>query len=208
VTPDRLGRDLVREAPLLRRDETVGAAVQQVLDIGLPALPVVDAKDQLVGIFGEREFMGALFPGYLKELKYAGFVPGTLDDAIEKRAGCRHEPVGDYMHTEHIDVGADFSDAQLAETFLHHRVLIIPDVDAGHVQGVVTRADFFRRSANASSSTNESGRPRPSDARPNRAGRPQTLFRSRLIGAAAAGALIGVILWWREMYWLGKKPRQ
>jgi len=145
MTPDSLSRDLVREAPLLHLDETVGSAVQKVLDSGLPALPVVDAEEQLVGIFGEREFMGALFPGYLKELKYAGFVPGTLDDALEKRAGCRVEPVRDYMHTEHIDVGPDFSDAQLAETFLHHRVLIIPVADSGRVHGVITRADFFRR---------------------------------------------------------------
>jgi CBS domain-containing protein len=145
MTPDRLSRELVREAPLLRRDETVGAAVRHVLDSGLPALPVVDGHGRLVGIFGEREFMGALFPGYLKELKYAGFVPSTLDDAIEKRAACRDEPVGEYMNTEHIDVGADFSDAQLAETFLHHRVLIIPVVEARRVQGIVTRADFFRR---------------------------------------------------------------
>ena len=145
MTPDQLSRDLVRKAPLLRRDETVGDAVRQVLDSQLPALPVVDTNLKLVGIFGEREFMGALFPGYLKELKYAGFVSRSLDDAIEKRAGCRHEPVGDHMHTEHIDVGSDFSDAQLAETFLHHRVLVIPVVDAGQVQGVITRADFFRR---------------------------------------------------------------
>ena len=145
MTPDRLSRDLVREAPLLRSAETVGSALQKVLDSGLPALPVLDAEEQLVGIFGEREFMSALFPGYLKELKYAGFVPGTLDDALEKRAGCRSEPVRDYMHTEHIDVGPDFSDAQLAETFLHHRVLIIPVADSGRVRGVITRAEFFRR---------------------------------------------------------------
>ena len=35
----------------------------------------------------------ALFPGYLKELKYAGFVTRTLDDALEKRHECRDEPV-------------------------------------------------------------------------------------------------------------------
>ena len=145
MTPDQLSRELVREAPLLRRDDTVGTAVGRVLDSDLPALPVVDADDRLVGIFGEREFMGAVFPGYFKELRYAGFVPSTLDDAIEKRATCRDEPVGDYMHTEHIDVGPDFSDAQIAETFLHHRVLIVPVVDSGEVQGVITRADFFRR---------------------------------------------------------------
>jgi CBS domain-containing protein len=145
MTPDKLSRDLVRHATPLRRDDTVGEAVRNVLDSGLPALPVADARGRLVGIFGEREFMGALFPGYLKELKYAGFVPSTLDDAIEKRAACRYEPVGDYMHTEHVDVDSDFSDTQLAETFLHHRVLIIPVVHAGQIQGVITRADFFRR---------------------------------------------------------------
>jgi CBS domain-containing protein len=145
MTPDQLSRELVRETPLLRHDDTVGTAIRRLLDSGLPALPVVDADNRFVGIFGEREFMGALFPGYLKELKYAGFVPSTLDDAIQKRAACRDEPVGDYMYTKHIEVGRDFSDAQLAETFLHHRVLIIPVVGSGRVQAVITRADFFRR---------------------------------------------------------------
>jgi len=145
VTPDKLSRDLVREAPLLRRDDKVGAAVGDVLGSDLAALPVVNTDGRLVGIFGEREFMAALFPGYLNELSYAGFVPSTLDDAIEKRAACRDESVGDYMNTEHIDVGPDFSDAQVAETFLHHSVLIIPVVDSGQVQGVITRAAFFRR---------------------------------------------------------------
>ena len=147
MTPDRLSRALVRETPLRRRDDTVGVAVQNLQGSGLPALPVVDEDDHLVGIFGEREFMGALFPGYLQQLGYAGFVPSTLDDALEKRAACRAEPVGDHLHTEHIDVPSDFSDAQVAETFLHHHVLIVPVVDSGTVRGVITRADFFRRLA-------------------------------------------------------------
>jgi CBS domain-containing protein len=100
-----------------------------------------------VGIFGEREFIGALFPGYLKELGYAGFVPRSLDTALDKRIVCADEPVRDYMNTEHIDVGEDFSDTELAEIFLHHRVLIIPIVDQGRVSGIVTRADFFRELA-------------------------------------------------------------
>ena len=147
MTPDRLSRELVREAPLLRRDETVGAAVEKLLDSSLPALPVVDDEGRLVGIFGEREFMTALFPGYLKELRYAGFVPRTLDEAIDKRAACRADPVGDHVNAERIEVPADFSDAQVAETFLHHRVLIVPVVDSGQVCGVITRGDFFSRLA-------------------------------------------------------------
>ena len=37
------------------------------------------------------------------------------------------------MNTEHVDVGPDFSDTQVAEIFLHHRVLIVPVVDDGRV---------------------------------------------------------------------------
>jgi CBS domain-containing protein len=137
--------DLVQATPpLLHVDDTVEDAVRRVLDSGMPALPVVDADERFAGIFGEREFMGAVFPGYLKELKHAGFVPRSLDEALEKRETCRRENIGKHMLTEHVEVSPDFSDSQVAETFLHHRVLVVPVVEDGHVVGMITRSDFFR----------------------------------------------------------------
>ncbi len=144
MSPQRIASNVRREVPLLRDDERLREAVSEIIEAGVPALPVVDAEGKLVGIFGEREFIGALFPGYLKQLGYAGFVPRSLDTALEKRAVCAGEAVGEYMNTDHIDVGEDFSDIELAEIFLHHRVLIVPIVDDGRVTGIVTRADFFR----------------------------------------------------------------
>jgi CBS-domain-containing membrane protein len=139
---------LLRECPVLRAGAPVQDAVRRVLDANLPALPVADQDARLCGIFGEREFFSALFPGYLAELTSAGFVPRSLESALEKRAACRDEPVRAYMNTERVDVGTEFSDAQIAETFLHHRVLIIPVVDADRrILGVVTRSDFFRAAA-------------------------------------------------------------
>jgi CBS domain-containing protein len=128
---------------LLREDMPVAEAVRAVLDSGLPALPVVDGDERLVGIFGEREFLGALFPRYVNELGYAGFVPRSIESVLEKRAACRDEPVREHMNTEHVDVPRDHSDVQLAETFLHHRVLIVPVTEDGRVVGVVTRSEFF-----------------------------------------------------------------
>jgi CBS domain-containing protein len=143
VTPRTLSDDLVREAPLLQADDQVGDAVARVLESGLPALPVVDGE-ALVGIFGEREFMAAVFPKYLGELKYAGFVKHSLDEALDKRQTCRVEPVRQHMNDEHVDVDMDYSDAGVAEVFLHHRVLIVPVTSDGRVVGVITRSDFFR----------------------------------------------------------------
>ena len=147
MSPNRLSHDLVRQAPILREDDKVQHAVRAILDSGLPALPVIAGDERLKGIFGEREFMAALFPGYVGQLSHAGFIKYGLDDAIERRIACRDEAVGGHTNTEHVDVKADFSDVQIAEIFLHHRVLIVPVVEKHHVIGVITRADFFRRIA-------------------------------------------------------------
>ncbi len=144
MSPREVSEQTIREAPLLAADQDVRSAVGALLDSGLPALPVVDPGGRPKGVFGEREFMEALFPGYVKQLGYAGFVGKRLEDALEKRSTCAAEPVGDHMFAEHVDVGGDFSDVQVAETFLHHRVLIVPVVEDGKVIGVITRADFFR----------------------------------------------------------------
>lgn len=144
MSPQRIASTIRREVPSLRDDERLVDAVAQINRIDVPALPVVDARGKLLGIFGEREFIAALFPGYLTTLGYAGFIPRSLDEALEKRATCVDEPVSKHMNTEHIDVGEDFSDTQLAEIFLHHRVLIVPIVDDGRVTGIVTREDFTR----------------------------------------------------------------
>jgi CBS domain-containing protein len=133
-----------REVPLLRHDQTVGAAVDAVMAAGVPALPVVDERDRFVGVFGEREFIHAVFPKYFDTLGYAGFVPKSLDHLLERGAPAAAETIAQHLTMDHVEVGADPSDAELAETFLHHRVLIVPLVEDGRVLAIVTRSDFFR----------------------------------------------------------------
>jgi CBS domain-containing protein len=143
--PVTLTDHLLREVPLLSTTQPVGEAVELIVSAELPALPVVDERDAYLGIFGEREFMGAFFPGYLGELHGAGFVPHSLDEVIERRGACLLETVGRYANRERIALGESYSDTGLAERFLHHRVLIVPVLDGqGRVRGIVTRSDFFR----------------------------------------------------------------
>lgn len=143
MSPRSVTDPLLRDCPQLTTTDAIAHAVRVLLDTDLPALPVVDDQGRLKGIFGEREFFAALFPAYLSQMSSAGFVPRALESVLEKRATCRDEPVSEYMNTEHVDLGKDFSDTGIAETFLHHRVLIVPITDRGHVIGVITRADFF-----------------------------------------------------------------
>ena|SRR5919106_6214973 len=142
--PDSITKQTIREITPLKVDDAVGGAARRVIESDLPALPVVEEEGEFAGIFGEREFMAALFPGYVGELASAAMVPKNIDVTIDRREHCRDEAVSKYMTTDHVVVEDEYSDTQLAEIFLHHRVLIVPIATEGKVHAVVTRNDFFR----------------------------------------------------------------
>jgi predicted transcriptional regulator len=142
--PDSIVKKTIQEIEPLRVDDSVGTAARRVIEADLPALPVVNEKGEFAGIFGEREFMAALFPGYVGELASARMVSRDIDATIERRVTCREEPISEYLTTDHVLVEDDYSDTQLAEIFIHHRVLIVPIATEGKVHAVVTRNEFFK----------------------------------------------------------------
>ena len=84
--PDSIVKQTLREIEPLDADELIGPAARRVIDAGLPALPAVEADGRFAGIFGEREFMAALFPGYVGELASAAMVSRSVDETIERRS--------------------------------------------------------------------------------------------------------------------------
>ena len=141
--PDSIVKRTLREIEPLDADERIDNAARRVIAEGLPALPAIERDGSFLGIFGEREFMAALFPGYVGELASAAMVSRSVDETIERRADCAGQPVRRWLTTDHVLVEDDHSDTQLAELFLHHRVLIVPVATAGRVHAVITRHDFF-----------------------------------------------------------------
>jgi CBS domain-containing protein len=141
--PDSIVREALREIEPLAADEQVGVAARRVVEAGLPALPAVEEDGKFAGIFGEREFMAALFPGYVSELSSSAMISRSMDEAIDRRLECAVEPIRRHLTTDAVVVDDEYSDTHLAELFLHHRVLVIPIATDGHIHAVVTRQAFF-----------------------------------------------------------------
>lgn len=142
--PDSIVDEIIKEVEPLGADDRIGPAARRLIELGLPALPAVEADGRFAGIFGEREFMAALFPGYLGTLGSAAMVRRSVDEAIDRRAEVAEEPLRRWLTTDHVLVEDAYSDTQLVEIFLHHRVLVVPVASNGRVHAVVTRGDFFR----------------------------------------------------------------
>ena len=142
--PDSIVKATITEVEPLNAEDSVASGTKRVIDLDLPALPAVEDDGSFAGIFGEREFLAAFFPGYVGTLASARMVSRDMDATIERRLSCRDEPIREYLTTDHVLVEDDYSDTHIAELFLHHRVLIIPIATEGKVHAVVTRNDFFR----------------------------------------------------------------
>lgn len=134
---------LIKPTLVLSAAETVASAVSKLMESGVRALPVADERDVFVGVFGEKEFFGALFPRYIGQLPSAAFLTAALDETIERRAHSAGDLVRDFMNTDHVDVRPTASQLQIVETFLHHRVLILPVTDDRRVVGVIDRGELF-----------------------------------------------------------------
>lgn len=141
--PKSIINETLREIEPLHADDLIGPAARKVIELGLPALPAVEDDGKFAGIFGEREFMAALFPGYVGELGSGAMISRSADETIERRSHCSEEPIRKYLTTDHVLVEDDYADTQLAEIFLHHRVLVVPIATQGRVHAVITRHDFF-----------------------------------------------------------------
>ena len=141
---DEIVRSIIREVKPLVTSDPIGYAARRVIESRLPALPVVDEDGNYAGLFGEREFMTAVFPGYVGTLMSARMIRRSLDETIERRMGSQEESVRAYLTTDPVLVDDDYADTQLAETFIHHRVMVVPIATEGRVHAVVTRSEFFQ----------------------------------------------------------------
>lgn len=142
--PDTIARQVMRKVEPLDAGELVAPAVGRLLDVGLPALPAVEADGSYAGLFGGRELLTAVFPSYLSELRGSAMISSTVDQVLERHVECAGEPIRGHLDTSDVLVDEELADSRLVELFLHHRVPVVPVASGGRVDAVVPFEEFSR----------------------------------------------------------------
>jgi CBS domain-containing protein len=95
---------------VLGAEELVGDALRARVERGLPALPVVDADEACVGIFGERELIRAsreVHPhGLYRSSPLRAYAP-----AIDDGAAFLRDPVGAHADRDRVALAREQADA-------------------------------------------------------------------------------------------------
>lgn len=142
---------------VIRRTDTVGKALQILLEKRLLALPMVDESGRYLGMFLRSRLVSLLLPkivqleerlpeiGRLVEL---GFLTNTLDDLRERFSAVADHPVEAFAEDKTPVLRPD-TPVMTAVLYLYRTRTLLPVVDeaSGRLVGVVSTWDILGRIA-------------------------------------------------------------
>jgi len=124
---------MTRPVVTVRPDTTIRDAAALLLEHRITAAPVLDARDELVGIVSESDLVGDRFPHDPRS---------RMRPVEDEPPGPRY--VAEVMNRTVIVLSPSADAADLAETMLATDVRSIPVVEGDAVVGIVSRRDLLR----------------------------------------------------------------
>ena len=136
---DALLREQIQDAIIdasVRDSATFEDALKLLHDSGLPAIAVLSEDGGVVGLFGAKEVLRGLFPGYLDELKHSAFIADDLPGLQQHLIEVSTEPVTEFM-AEPLVVDTDTSAIHIAEQLVHSDIRAIALTENGQFIGML-----------------------------------------------------------------------
>ena len=129
-----IAADLMTTEPTsLRCDDEVTTAVSLMHRLGIHHLPVLDERDQLIGMLSDSDLNSLLLPHVLRQ-------EGQASAAARARA-----PVSMLLRGEPVCVSMEDDASTVVQRMTQHGVSAVPVVDAaGKLVGIVSFLDLLR----------------------------------------------------------------
>jgi CBS domain-containing protein len=152
--PDALCRSIMSEPPAtLKPTDTVRFALETMVRLQVPALPVVDATGRYLGMLPRSRLIGLAMPRVLSHedekhplghLLQVGFIQDTLGDLQGRLDAVANDPVSQHLDNE-VPVLEPDTPLMNAMLFLYRQRNILPVVEGGRLLGIVSVWDVLAR---------------------------------------------------------------
>jgi CBS domain-containing protein len=151
---DALCRSIMSAPPaVLKPTDSVRFALETIVRLRIPALPVVDAGGRYVGMLPRSRLIALAMPRVLSRedethplshLLQVGFIQDALVDLQARMDAAANDPVSQHLDTE-VPVLAPDTPLMNAMLFLYRQRNILPVVDNGLLLGIVSVWDVLAR---------------------------------------------------------------
>lgn len=127
----------------LRENTTYEEAAKILHDSEISGAPVLDEKNDLVGILSEKDLLKVLFPYYAS---FSTNPESYLDfeERENKIKEVRDKPISNFMAKKVISVDPETPIIKAAGTMLARGFHLLPVVENGKLIGIVSRENIYR----------------------------------------------------------------
>ena len=133
LRPDDTLKDAVNLLRVARRD---------VERQGVKGLPVLDARQKVIGILSMQDILKAVYPSYMSMMNLGNFTWDGMVESLAKRA--RDEKVVAHMSREVMTVQEDDSLMECVDLMIKHHIKRLPVLDQnGKMVGMIYERDVF-----------------------------------------------------------------
>ena len=132
-------RDLDLTDAAVPETATLAEAVAELFEARVPAVAVLDEGGRVLGVLSERDVLGAVFPGYIAEVRHSAFLPDDEAALEELAARARDRPVRQFVRESEV-LDASHSQIHAAERLMHSGDDALPVVEDGRFVGMLSVA--------------------------------------------------------------------
>lgn len=118
-------------------------ALRVLLDNNVPGVPVVDARERLVGFVTDGHLLASALPKYLALMHDLSFIREGAGEWMDYLTEAADKPVGEVMSKQVAQVEIGHSPLAAAQKMLHDGVSSVVVTRDGKVAGIVNRLDLY-----------------------------------------------------------------
>ncbi|MDP9475258.1 MAG: CBS domain-containing protein [Actinomycetota bacterium] len=135
--------DIMRPAVSVTPDTSARAVLKILLKNRIPGVPVVDAREHLIGFVSDGHLLASALPGYLADMEDLSFVREGRDRWVRYLAEAADRPVGEVMSRQVSQVELGRSELAAAHKMIHDGASSVMVTENGKLVGIVNRLDLY-----------------------------------------------------------------
>ncbi len=136
-------QDIMRPALSVTPETSARAVLKILLENRIPGVPVVDAKERLIGFVSDGHLLASALPGYLATMEDLSFVSEGGDKWVRYLAEAADRPVGEVMSRQVSQVELGRSELAAAHKMIHDGASSVMVTENGKLVGIVNRLDLY-----------------------------------------------------------------
>lgn len=136
-------RDIMHPSVSVTPDVSARETLRVMLENNVPAVPVVEEDERLIGFISDGQLLSSALPRYITMMDNLSFISENSEEAVHYLTAAADRPVSEVMSKDVARIELGKSALEAARQMVVEGVSSVVVTEKGKMVGIVTRLDLY-----------------------------------------------------------------